>query len=164
MTSETTTEVKEVALWNKIKNILENDVELQAVATNLLIKRIKIYKGTPPSIPEYPAVVLSWERDIPTQKSKGSNGWKEEFTFNVTVLTKSYDREKREDLSLELSNLVQESIMEKRNLDSLHDSANKWRVLDIHLIEKNYDSLAKPREFVLDAIELKFRIVTEGYL
>ena len=56
MVYETSTKDMMVAIRNKIKKIIEDDADLA-----MYLK--KVYKGTPRSISNYPAVMLDWDGD-----------------------------------------------------------------------------------------------------
>ena len=165
--TETTTEYVEVALRNKFKSILQEDTTLNNICTSLSLDRVKIYKGRPPAVNSFPAVILEYERDMPHMAHKTKNGWKEEFTLNVFVAYKQYNREDREDILLKLTRIVIKAIEANRIMDCLRASDNSWMVYDAYpeeVLYENWPGRTDNKEWVLNASLIKYKIVVEGKL
>jgi len=144
-----------VAIRDKIKTLLESDVYLK-------VEIKKIYKGTPKSIPNYPAVMLDWDNSDPEQVNKGQFKIREKHAMSIIVLHKYLDYDERQDKLLKLTGKIKKLIVTNRYLNGLRASDDRWKVQDVVLVGTNYEALVNPKTFVLDSSEIKIVIITEG--
>ena len=154
MAYETSTKDSLVAIRNKIKKIIEDDGGLSDI--------VKIYKGTPNSIPKYPAILLDWTADTITQVSKGKDKLRQVHGLSIIVLHQYYNYDDRQDKLLTYTGKIKKLINDNRYLDGLRASDDSWKVLDVVLTGTVYEALTKPNTFVLDSSEIKLEIKTEG--
>ena len=154
MAYETSTKDMLVAIRDKIKQIIEDDAELSDLK--------KVYKGTPNSIPNYPAVMLDWTEDEPEQVAKGQYKIQQKLAMSVIVLEKYLNYDERQDRLLELAGKLKKLLVANRYLNGLRAEDGDWKVLDIKLAGTRYEALIKPKTFVLDSIEINLIFVTEG--
>ena len=155
MAYETTDKDMMVAIRDKIKLLLESDTVLK---TDLK----RIYKGTPKSITNYPAVMLDWNDDEAEQVNKGQLKIRERHAMSVIVLHKYTDYDERQDKLLELTGKIKKLIVTNRYLDGLRADDDSWKVQDVVLVGTRYEALVNPKTFVLDSSEIKIEIITEG--
>lgn len=154
MAYETSNKDMMVAIRDKIKKVIEDDTGLADLK--------KVYKGTPNSIPNYPAVMLDWTEDEPEQVAKGQNKIQQKLGMSIIVLEKYLNYDERQDRLLTLTGKIKKLIVENRYLDGLRAENNDWKVQDTQLAGTRYEALVKPKTFVLDSSEIKIIIVTEG--
>jgi len=154
MAYETSNKDMMVAIRDKIKQVIEDDTGLANLE--------KVYKGTPNSIPNYPAVMLDWTEDEAEQVNKGQFKIRQKHGMSIIVLAKYLDYNERQDRLLELTGKIKKLMVTNRYLNGLRADDNSWRVQDIVLIGTRYEALIKPKTFVLDSSEIRVIIVTEG--
>ena len=152
---ETSTKAMTVAIRDKIKKLIEDDADLA-----MYLK--KVYKGTPKSIPNYPAVLLDWERATPEQAIQGKTGIRRKCEMNIIAMEYYLKYDERQDRLLETTGKIEKLIVNNRYLDGLRASDGSWKVLDVQLAGTEYEALVKPKTFVLDSSEIKIIISTEG--
>lgn len=155
MAYETSNQDKMIAIRDKIKELINADPVISKTLR-------KVYKGTPPNIPNYPAVMLSWTSDDPEQVHKGQYAIRENNKMDIIVLVKYLNYDERQDILLTLTGRIKKLIVKNRYLNGLKAEDNSWRVQDIVLVGTRYEALIKPKTFVLDTSEIKISIVTEG--
>ncbi len=155
MAYETTDKDMMVAIRDKIQSLIESDTYLKAELE-------KVYKGTPKSIPNYPAVMLDWIDDESEQVNKGKLKIRERHAMSIIVLHKYLDYKERQDKLLTLTGKIKKLIVTNRYLDGLRADDDSWKVQDVVLIGTRYEALVNPKTFVLDSSEIKIVIVTEG--
>lgn len=154
MAYETSNKDMMVAIRDKIKQVIEDDTGLADLK--------KVYKGTPNSIPNYPALMLSWTEDEAEQVNKGQYKIRQKHGMSLIVLAKYLDYDERQDKLLELTGKIKKLMVTNRYLNGLRAEDNSWRVQDIVLIGTRYEALIKPKTFVLDSSEIRVIVVTEG--
>jgi len=155
MAYETSDKDMMVAIRDKIKQILTDDITLASIK--------KIYKGMPNSVPNYPAIMLDWTEDEPEQVSKGQYKIRQKCGMSIIVLEKYLNYDERHDRLLTLTGKIKKAVVKNRYLNGLRAANGDWKVLDMQLARTNYEALgAKPRPFVLDSSEVKIIVVTEG--
>lgn len=155
MAYETSTEDKMIAIREKIATLIENDSVIKQT-----LKRV--YRGTPHSIPNFPAVELVWEVDDTKQAHKGQFEIEEKNTMNIIVSVKYFEYKERQDILLTLTGRIKKLIVTNRYLDGLRAKDDSWRVQDVVLVGTRYEALIKPKTFVLDGSEIKISVITEG--
>jgi len=154
MAYETSTKDMMVAIRDKIKQVIEDDTGLAALK--------KVYKGTPNSIPNYPAAMLDWTEDEAEQVNKGQYKIRQKHAMSIIVMEKYLNYDERQDRLLTLTGKIKKLMVTNRYLNGLRAEDNSWKVQDIVLIGTRYEALIKPKTFVLDSSEIKIEIVTEG--
>ena len=137
---------------NKLKSVLEEDTDLQDIE--------KIYKGSPNSVPKFPAVIIDLERKANVQRYKGVNGRGHDFFINIIVLDKYLNPEKLHDRLLDLTEKIEDGLVNRRYLDGLNGP--NWRVLDTPVSEILFNPIPNKSEFVINTAEIKAIIKTEG--
>lgn len=154
MANETSNEDMMVAIRNKIKKIIESDPNL----SNLK----KVYKGTPNSVPNYPAVEIDWIEDTAQQTHKGQYKITQNHQMSIIVLNKYLDYSERQDELLTITGIIKKLMVTNRYLNGLRAEDDSWRHQDIKLVGTIFEALVRPKTFVLDSSEIKLIIVTEG--
>ncbi len=144
-----------IAIRKKIAELIESDSVIKQTLR-------KIYKGTPHSIPNYPAVMLSWTTDDPGQVHKGKREIRERNNMDIIVLVKYMNYDERQDILLTLTGRIKKLMVTNRYLNGLRAKDNSWKVQDIVLVGTRYEALIKPKTFVLDSSEIKISVITEG--
>lgn len=154
MAYETSTEDMMVAIREKIQTLIEENTGLSDI--------VKVYAGTPHSIPNYPAVTLNWTEDEIEQVHKGQFKVRQKSAMSIIVFNKYLDYKKRQNQLLVLTGKIKKLMVTNRYLDGLRAADDSWRHIDIVLTGAKYEPWIKPNTFVLDSSEIKIEIVTEG--
>lgn len=141
---------------DKIIENLEGDANLNDVI-------IKYYRGNPPAIPKYPAVVLSYDTKTPFQRHQGKHGRENVALLNITVVIKRFDESEKSDQLLDFQEMIEQNINEKRYLEGINNSDNNWRITDVQVQGVSFADLPQPKEFVIDAATTVVAIKTEGF-
>ena len=155
MAYETSDKDKMIAIREKIAELIEKDPVIKETLR-------KVYRGTPPNIPNYPAVELDWDNDDPEQVNKGQFKIRERNTMNIIVLVKYANYDERQNTLLTLTGRIKKLMVTNRYLNGLRAADDSWRVQDVVLVGTRYEALIKPKTFVLDGSEIKISVVTEG--
>ncbi len=154
MAYETSTEDMMVVIREKIQKLIEEDTGLSDIQ--------RVYAGTPNAIPNYPAVMLDWTEDEIEQAHQGRDKIGQKSGMSIIVMAKYLDYKKRQDMLLKLTGKIKKLIVTNRYLDGLRAADGSWRHVDMVLTGTQYESLIKPKTFVLDSSEIKIIVVTEG--